>query len=338
MKNNYGFQWRSYAGLMIALSVILLLSFIYSLMVGSVVISPQRLFGGVFLGQDEIIRLVFWQIRLPRAILGLAVGFSLGLTGAVMQGFMRNPLAEPGVLGVSTGAAMGAVLCFYFGLANLFSLALPLGGILGGFAVILLVVSLAGRDATVQTLILAGIALSALAGAVISLSLNFSPNPHSALDIVFWLMGSLNDRSMEHVMLALPLMVPGWLMLLLCSRPLRALSLGEDTARSMGFSMRRTRWLIILGSAFTVGPAVAVAGSISFVGLIVPHLLRPFVKGDPGRLLAVSGLAGAILLTWSDLLVRLIPTNIELRLGVVTSLIGAPFFFFLLMKLRKEAP
>ncbi|MBN2235227.1 MAG: iron ABC transporter permease [Opitutales bacterium] len=319
------------------LLVLLAISFLFSMLVGSVFLTPQRLVEGVVFGQDSIVKLIFWEIRLPRALLGVFVGFSLGLTGAVMQGYMRNPLADPGVLGVSTGAAMGAVLMFYLGAANLFALALPLGGILGGFVIIVMVVTIAGREASVQTLILAGIAFSSLASSIISLVLNLSPNPHAAMDIVFWLMGSLSDRNLQHVWLTLPLMIPGWLLLLVSARALRALSLGEETAASLGFNLRRVRSMIILGSSLAVGPAIAVSGSIGFVGLIVPHVMRPLIGNDPARLLWVSGLAGAILLTWSDLAVRLISGTVEIKLGVITALVGAPFFFFLLFRMRKEA-
>ena len=325
-----GFYWSW------ILAALLAVSFLISLLVGSSALSPQRLFGALFLGQDEMVKLVFWEIRFPRALLAAFVGFGLGLTGAVMQGYMRNPLADPGVLGVSTGAAMGAVITFYFGFANLFALALPIGGILGGFVVIAMVIFMAGKEASVQTLILAGIAFSSLASAVISLVLNLSPNPHAALDIMFWLMGSLNDRSLQHIWLTLPLMLPGWILLLMSARALRALSLGEETAASMGFSIRKVKRMIVLGSSLAVGPAIAVTGSIGFVGLIVPHVMRPLVGNDPARLLWVSGLAGAILLTWSDLAVRLISGSVELKLGVITALIGAPFFFYLLIKTRKE--
>lgn len=322
--------------LLTLLGIAVILCLFASILIGTVHLTPWRMLVGLFTGNDEMIKLVFWEIRLPRALLGMFVGFSLGLTGAVMQGFMRNPLADPGILGVTSGSAMGAVATFYFGLANLCPLALPLGGVLGGFIIIFLVVIMAGRDASVQTLILAGIAFSSLAGSIISLILNFSPNPHAAMDIMFWLLGSLNDRNLEHVYLALPLMLPGWIMLLYCSRALRALSLGEDTATSMGFSIKWIRRIIIIGSALAVGPAIAVTGSVGFIGLIVPHLMRRLVGGDPGRLLWVSGLAGAILLSLSDILVRIIPVSQELKLGVVTSLLGAPFFLFLILNIRKE--
>ncbi len=327
---------KRYLYLISAMTLLLGVCFVVSLLVGSVMLTPQRLLSGLFHEVDMMVQLVFWEIRLPRALLGVCVGFSLGLTGAVMQGYMRNPLADPGVLGITSGAAMGAVITFYTGLANAFELALPLGGVLGGLLILCMVVMMAGRSASVQTLILAGIAFSTLAGAIISLVLNFSPNPHAVLDIVFWLLGSLKDRSINNLYLALPLMVPGWAMLLYCSRALRALTLGEDTAASMGFSMKQVRYLVIVGSALAVGPAIAVTGSIGFVGLVVPHLIRPLVAGDPGRLLWLSGLAGAVLLSVSDIVVRLISLGQELKLGVITSLIGAPFFFFLLFKMRRE--
>ncbi|MBN2069469.1 MAG: iron ABC transporter permease [Opitutales bacterium] len=323
--------------LMVTLSIFCLLSFISSVLVGTTTISPWELWHALISPEDNMLQMVFWEIRFPRAFLGICVGFSLGITGAVMQGYMRNPLADPGVLGVTGGASMGAVVAFYLGFATIYSYALPIGGILGGFIVLCLVIVASGRNATPQTLILAGIAFSSLAGSVTSLVLNFSPNPHAAMDIVFWLLGSLKDRNMGHLYLSLPLMIPGWLLLLYCSRPLQALTLGEETANSMGFSMKKVRSCIITGSALAVGPAIAVTGSIGFVGLIIPHLLRPLVGGDPGKLLPASGLGGAILLACSDIIVRIVPFHSELKLGVVTSLVGAPFFLYLLLKVRKEA-
>ena len=188
-----------------------------------------------------------------------------------------------------------------------------------------------------MTLILAGVAISSLAGALTALALNLSPNPYAATEVMFWLMGSLADRSMTHVQLAAPLLIAGWLMILVCGPALDALSLGEDTATSLGFHMARVRLLLIVGTALAVGPAVAVTGAIGFVGLVVPHLLRPLVGGRPGRLLLVSGLGGAALVLAADITVRVIGVRPELKLGVVTALIGAPFFLSLLWRLRREA-
>jgi iron complex transport system permease protein len=288
-------------------------------------------------GTDSLARIVFVELRLPRAILGLAVGFSLGLTGAAMQGLLRNPLADPGVVGVSSGAALGAVIAFYTGLSHSFVLALPLGGIAGAAVTAGAVFWMGGRGISTAALILAGIALSSLAGALTALVLNLSPNPYAALEIIFWLMGSLSDRSLYHLYLALPLMVVGWALMLSSARALDALSLGEDTASSLGFNLSSLRLNLIAGAALSVGSAVAVTGAIGFVGLIVPHLLRPLVGHSPGRLLLASGFGGAVLTLMADIGVRLVPVEPELKLGVVTALVGAPFLFSLLWRLKREA-
>lgn len=290
----------------------------------------------VLAGRETIPALVLLEIRLPRALLGLLVGFSLGLTGAAMQGLLRNPLAEPGVVGISGMAALGAVGTFYSGLAGAFSLALPLGGIAGAFIATFLLYVLAGRGASTTTLILAGVAINAFAGAMTSLALNLSPNPYAATEIVFWLMGSLADRTLSHVWLVLPLMLVGWVLMLSTGSALDGLTLGEDTARSLGFHLGRVRLQLIAGSAFAVGSAVAVSGAIGFVGLVVPHLLRPLVGHSAGRLLLISGFGGALLTLGADSLIRVIPIRPELKLGVVTAMIGAPFLFSLIWRLRRE--
>ncbi|THD48323.1 MAG: iron ABC transporter permease [Bradyrhizobium sp.] len=288
-------------------------------------------------GRDSVAALVLEQLRLPRAALGAAVGFSLGLSGAALQGLLRNPLADPGVIGVSGGAAFGAVLVFYSGLAGAFALALPLGGVAGAILAATALYVLAGRGAGMMTLILAGATISAFAGALTALALNLSPNPYAVYEITFWLMGSLADRSLPQLWLALPLMLAGWALLLASAPALDALSLGEETAMSLGFNLARLRAQLIAGTALAVGAAVAVSGAIGFVGLFVPHLLRPLVGHRPGRLLLVSGFGGAIALTLADVAVRLIPVHPELKLGVVTALIGAPFLFALIDRLRREA-
>jgi iron complex transport system permease protein len=286
-------------------------------------------------GRDTLGALILEQLRLPRAALGATIGFSLGLAGAALQGLLRNPLADPGVVGVSGGAALGAVVVFYSGLAGAFALALPLGGVVGAIVAALALYALAGRGAGVMTLILAGVTINAFAGALTSLALNLSPSPYAAYEIMFWLMGSLADRSLPQ--LALPLMVVGWALLLASAPALDALSLGEDTAASLGFDLTRLRAQLVAGTALAVGAAVAVSGAIGFVGLVVPHLLRPLVGHRPGRLLLASGFGGAIVLCAADVAVRLIPVHPELKLGVVTALIGAPFLFGLIDRLRKEA-
>lgn len=288
-------------------------------------------------GRVSLPALVLLELRLPRALLGALVGFSLGMAGAAMQGLMRNPLAEPGVVGISSAAALGAVAAFYSGLSATVALALPLGGITGALLATLVLFALLGRGASTTTLILAGVALNSFAGAATALALNLAPNPYAALEIVFWLMGSLADRSMSHVWLVLPLMLAGWLLMASTAPALDALSLGEETAASLGFDLTWLRARLIGGAALAVGSAVAVTGAIGFVGLVVPHLLRPLVGHRPGRLLVASGLGGAILVLAADLGVRLLPIRPELKLGVVTALIGAPFLFALVQRLRREA-
>ncbi len=304
---------------------------------GSLNVGPTKIpLWNAFLHPSSEGAFILWDIRLPRAILGLLVGATLGLAGAAMQGFLRNPLAEPGVLGVTGGAALGAVLVFYTGLASAFSLALPLGGILGAFFSVLLLYLFAGRLANVQTLILAGVAINVIAFSGTSLVLNLTKDPYAVLDIVFWQMGSLADRSWTHVFLALPFILIGWGWLFWDRRALDALSLGEETAASLGLDLKALRLRMILGTALCVGAAVSICGSIGFVGLVVPHLLRPLVGHEPGKLLGVSALGGALLLLLSDSVVRLIPSMVELKLGVVTSLIGAPFFILLIFQMRRK--
>lgn len=310
---------------------------IASLVVGYVHLDILAAVSDVAHGRASLPASVLLQLRAPRAILGCAVGFSLGLTGAAMQGLLRNPLADPGVVGVSGGAALGAVVAFYSGLAGAFALALPLGGIAGAVFAALALYGLAGRGAGTMTLILAGVTINSFAGALTALALNLSPNPYAAFEIMFWLMGSLTDRSLPQVWLTLPLMLAGWALLLSSAPALDALSLGEDTASSLGFDLARLRLTLIAGSALAVGSAVAVTGAIGFVGLVVPHVLRPFVGHRPGRLLLVSGFGGAIVLLAADIAVRLLPFHPELKLGVVTALVGSPFLFGLIDRLRREA-
>jgi iron complex transport system permease protein len=278
---------------------------------------------------------ILTEIRLPRALLGALVGGTLGLCGAGLQGLLRNPLAEPGILGVSSGAALGAVIVFYFGIASSdSSLVLAAGAVAGSLAALALLYALAGRGVDLVRLILAGVGINALAAALTSLALNFAPSPYAALEILLWMFGSLANRSMDQVWLLLPLAVPGWLLVVAAARGLDALILGEDTATSLGFSVGRTLWLVIGGTALAVGAAVAVAGVVAFVGLVVPHLLRPWVGYRPSQLLLPSFLGGAVLTLAADIAIRLMPPGPELKLGVVTALIGAPFFLHLVLTSR----
>ena len=285
---------------------------------------------------DPVLRAVLIELRLPRALLGLLVGAMLGLGGAVLQGYLRNPLAEPSVLGISNAAALGAVIALYFGLSQAHALALPLlaiGGALIGLAPLML---LAGRAESPLSLILAGIAVGTLAGAGISLALNLAPNPFAAMEIMSWLMGSLEDRSFAHMWVALPCVLVGGALLLWDARALDALTLGEEAAQTLGTNLRSLRWRLLCGIAIGVGGAVAVAGAIGFVGLIVPHLLRPFTDRSPSALLIPSALGGAALLSAADIAVRLIPsTDSELRLGVLTAILGVPVFLYHLVRERR---
>ncbi|MEN3214007.1 iron ABC transporter permease [Methylorubrum populi] len=303
-----------------------------SVAVGYAALDLPAALGDWLAGRPTLPALVLMELRLPRALLGGLVGFSLGLTGAVMQGYLRNPLADPGILGISSAAALGAVVVFYGGLAGSLSLALPLGGIAGAALAALGINLLAARGTGTLGLILAGVGLSSLAGALTALALNLAPNPYAALEIVFWLMGSLADRSMDHVWLCLPLMALGWVLMLSTARALDALALGEDTAASLGFDLVSVRIRIVTGAALAVGSGVAVSGAIGFVGLVVPHLVRPLVGARPGASLWPSGLLGAALVLGADLVVRLLPTRPELKLGVVTALVGAPFLIALLFQ------
>lgn len=319
--------------LLFVLVTALLVSSAFSLQVGAVSLSAAECWNALRGGGDPLVSTILWEIRIPRLLLAWLVGGSLGLAGAAMQGLLRNPLVEPGLLGVSGGAALGAVLAFYSGVAGAFGL--PLAGMAGAAAAVALVMAVSVRWASIQSMILAGVAISAACGALTSLFLNLSPNPYAAMEIVFWLLGSISDRTRDQVLLILPMVLLGSVILLRSGRALQALSLGEESAQSLGFSMRRVRMQVVLGTALAVGAAVSVSGAISFVGLIVPHLLRPWVKGDPGRLLPCSMAGGALLLLWADLLVRLLPTNQELKLGVVTALLGAPLFIVMLVRNRK---
>ena len=317
------------------LSLLVGLLFVGSLLAGRSPLALLATIQQVLAREPSLLGLVLVEIRLPRALLGLMVGGSLGLAGAALQGLTRNPLAEPGLIGVSGSAALGAVIVFYFGLAQAFPPALPLGGMRGAGAGAALVLLLAGRGASPLTLILAGVAVTSLAGALTSLALNLAPSLYAAFEIVFWLMGSLADRSLDHVWLAAPFMLAGWLVLLSLGRPLDALSLGDEAAQSLGFDIGRVGVRLVIGTALCVGAAVAVAGAIGFVGLVVPHLLRPLVGHRPSRVLVPSLLGGAALLLAADILVRLLPGWPELQLGIVTALMGAPFFLLLVLRGRR---
>jgi iron complex transport system permease protein len=281
-------------------------------------------------------QLILTEIRLPRTLLAALTGAALALSGAALQGYLRNPLAEPGIIGVSSGAGLGAVLAIHSGVSAAFALALPLGGLAGASVATLVVLALAGERGGALTLILAGVAVSSVATALISLVLSLSHNPFAAVEIIFWLLGSLADRSMTHVWLAGPLMLSGMAVLLMLGSSLDAMTLGEDAARNLGVDLARVRYLIVAGTALSVGAATAIVGTIAFVGLVVPHVLRPLVGHMPSRLLPASLLGGAGLVLASDIVLRIVTPGGELRLGVLTALLGAPFFLWLVLRTRSE--
>lgn len=323
--------------LLIGLSLLVLALGIVSLMIGR---NPLPLIEAAMEAFDDsasTAALILSEIRLPRALIAAIVGASLGLAGAVMQGMLRNPLASPGLVGSSSGAAFGAVMALYFGFEAVFALALPVGGMLGSLGAMGLVVLLAGRNAGVTTLILAGVAINSMALAMISLALNLAPSPYAMREMVMWMLGSVADRSMRDFWVLLGPTLLGWLLLAGSGRALDALTLGEDTAHTLGINIRRLRWRLFLGVSLTVGAAVSIAGSIAFIGLVVPHLLRPMVGHQPGRLLTVSALGGAALLLLADIGVRLFPAGTDIKVGVLTSLVGAPFFLYLILKTRRSS-
>lgn len=308
---------------------------VLSLGLGPVSIPVGRIMAVLAGGGDAIDRAILIDLRLPRMLIGLLVGAMLGLAGAVLQGYLRNPLAEPSVLGASNAAALGAVGALYFGIAQWHIAMLPVLAIIGALVALGALFFLAGESESPLTLILAGIAVSTLALAGISLALNLSPNPFAAMEIMAWLLGSIENRSFDHVWIILPCVIVGMALLFYDGRALDALSLGEDGARSLGVDLPRLRLRLLLGVAIGVGGAVAVSGSIGFIGLIVPHLMRPLTDRSPSAILLPSMLGGALLLTASDMLVRIIPSTNELKLGVVTAFLGVPVFLAHLLRERR---
>lgn len=271
------------------------------------------------------------ELRLPRGLLAIVVGAGLGAAGAAMQGYLRNPLADPGLFGIAPGAALGAVLSLFLGLSGL----LPVFALVGAAGAMALLALIAGRTGGIALFTLAGMMLASLAGALISLIVSFAPNAFAMSEIVVWLMGALTDRGWHEVAIAAPLTLLGIACLARAGRGLDALTLGEATARSLGVDPRALQGWLIAGVGLTVGSGVAVAGIIGFVGLMVPHFVRPFTDRRPSSLLAPSALAGALLVLLADSLCRILPLVTELRLGIALSLLGAPFFLALLLRMRK---
>lgn len=303
------------------------------------------LLGSTPLGVDRVLaalvgaasagdQIVVWEIRLPRALAAFGTGAALGASGAALQGLLRNPLAEPGVLGVSATASLAATFVIYYGLVQAGAFLLPVAAIAGALAATALLTVAAVRVGSVVTLILVGIGLSSFAGAMMSLLMNLAPNPFSLADMLNWTLGSVANRSFDDLLLATPFAAAGFGLLLAARRGLSALTLGEEAAAGVGVDLRRARRLVVVGAGLATGAAVATAGAIGFVGIVAPHLVRPAVDHDPARTLVPAALLAGVILVLADIGVRLVPTASELRLGVVAALIGAPVFIWIAARRR----
>ncbi len=317
-------------GLILAVIVVLLVS----CFLGSTPMSPGRVIAAFFGGGTPGDELVVWAIRLPRALAAFFVGAALGLSGAALQGLLRNPLAEPGVLGVSSSASLGATFSLYYGLAGLSPWVLPIASITGALAATALIALAAIRIQSVVTLILIGVGLSSFSGAAMSLLMNLAPNPFSLADMINWTLGTVANRSFSQIGFSAPFLLAGAMILFATRRGLSALTLGEEAASGVGLDLRRQRILTVLGAGLATGAAVALAGTIGFVGIVAPHLIRPMVGHDPARSLIPSALLGGVIVMLADICVRLLPTTNELKLGVVAALIGAPAFVWIAMQRR----
>ncbi|MDE2266783.1 MAG: iron ABC transporter permease [Alphaproteobacteria bacterium] len=308
----------------------------WSFLLGPSDLSAGALFKGLLTGHGEA-GVIAQQIRLPRAALALVIGAALGGSGAALQGLFCNPLAAPDVTGVTSTACLGAVCALYFGFASASALALPAFAITGALAAAAILYFLSRSGAGAVALILAGVAIASFATALTALALSLAHNPYAMSEMVLWMMGSLKDRTLNDLAYALPLVLAGLVLLLTAARGLDALTLGEDAARSLGVDVSSVRGRVIVGVALATGAATAAAGSIGFVGLVVPHLLRPFCGYQPARLILPSAIGGAALVVAADVALRLVAPDGQLLLGVVTSLLGAPFFLWLILRMRRQA-
>ena len=315
------------------LSTLLAGLFVASLVIGPAPISIMGVLKALIAGVDDT-AVIVREIRLPRTLLSLFVGSALGLCGAAAQSLTRNSLADPAIFGAPQAAALGAVCVLYFGFAEANSPMLLVAAVGAAGVCLGLILYLVRRRFSVISVLLGGLALGSLCSAGVSVALSLSANPFAMAEIVFWLMGSFADRSIAHVGLSFPLLAMGCVLLLSCGRAFRALSLGEDTAISMGFNPRKTTAFTAVGLSLAIGGATAVSGAIGFVGLMAPHIVRSFCGGDAKAILVPSMLAGAILTTGADILVRVIPSTNEIPVGVVTALLGAPFFLYLVTSRR----
>ncbi len=317
-----------------ALALLSLIAIFAACLLGSTPMPFDRVLSAFFGAGDPGDQLVVWSIRLPRALAAFLVGAALGLSGAALQGLLRNPLAEPGVLGVSASASLAATFALYYGLVALNPWILPLAAIAGALFATALLALAAIQTRSVVTLILIGVGLSSFAGAAMSLLMNLAPNPFSLADMINWMLGSVANRSFDEILLAAPFLVAGSAILLFTRRGLSALTLGEEAADGVGLNLRNQRIFTVLGAGLATGASVALAGAIGFVGIVAPHLVRPFVGHDPARSLIPSALLAGLILVVADIGVRVIPTTNELKLGVVAALIGAPVFIWIAMQRR----
>ena len=284
-------------------------------------------------------QLVIEQIRLPRIVVGATVGMALGVAGATMQGLFRNPMADPGIIGVSAGGAVGAVVAIATGMTGLFFLALPTFAFVGAIAATFLVYGIAavGGRFSMATLLLAGVAVNAFLGAVVSAIIIMLPDNEALREILFWLAGGLDSRSWEHVRISAPLILGGVAVIVLMSRDLNLLMLGDDEARSMGVRVGLARPVLLAAAALATGAAVAVSGTIAFVGLVTPHVIRLVLGPDHRVLVPMSAAGGAVFVIVADTVARTVVQPAEFRVGVLTAFVGAPFFILLLIKNKRQA-
>lgn len=304
---------------------------------GSTPMSWAVVLSAMFGQGNELDIAVVYQVRFPRAIAAVLVGMALGFSGAALQGLLRNPLAEPGVLGVSATSALAATFVIYYGLADFWGYAVPIAAIFGALVAIAVITIAASKSASVVSLILVGVGLSSFAAALMSLLLNFAPHPFSLADMISWTLGSVANRSIKDLLLVLPFMLLGAIIMWSTRRGLSLLTLGEEAAQGMGLNVRHQRIWVTVGAGICTGAAVALAGAIGFVGIVAPHLVRPWVNYDPAQTLLPSGLMAGLLLLAADIVIRVLPTTAELKLGVAAALFGAPVFVWIAMKRNVDA-
>ena len=317
-----------------ALLIALIAAIFIACLIGSTPMPMDRALAAMLGAGTPGDMLVIWQIRLPRALAAVLVGAALGISGAALQGLLRNPLAEPGVLGVSASAALFATFALYYGLAALSLWVVPIAAIIGALVATTILALAAIRTQSVVTLLLIGVGLSSFAGAAMSLLMNLAPNPFTLSDMVNWMLGSVANRSFAEIAFTAPFMLAGIAILLVTRRGLSALTLGEEAASGIGLNLRNQRIYTVFGAGLATGASVALAGAIGFVGIVAPHIIRPFVGHDPARSLVPSALLAGLILVLADIVIRILPTEAELKLGVVAALIGAPVFIWIAMQRR----